>query len=543
MDLDLDRFSPVSPDAEPGMNLISSDFDLIMVNRVNERLYGKPMVELLGKKCYREFEKREEPCPHCPGRLSLVSGESHAAETEGIRDDGTWFSARVRTHPVQGPGNQPTGFIEVVEDTTEEKRAEKLARIDSDLQTSLAAADTIQKALLCCLEAALRVEGVDAGCIFSVDWAKREMKLVSQRNFSPDYVAALMESGLESAMSGELPTHLARLPGAPRASELVPIVHRNQRVAVMVVGAYVYSAIPPSLRAGLQGLGATTGNAVSRILAERSRGDAVADLEAFITIAPLATWLLDPEGRLTMWNRAAERLLGWRAGEVLGRRPPFDSLPQSEIVTGQPEATGREVTLLAKDGTPVHVRLTTAPFRDVVGNASARIVMTEDLSLQRRVAALESKSDHLTAALELACQEQNQTDKTTSLDAPGAEARLLVIDADPCRNRLAVQTLEQLGWQAVGCSSIDQAADSIAAGQMDGRTFSAALVELIAPDGSSGLELKSQLRALGMDGPVIVCSDADILGYEFHGFAAALKRPYSEELLKQTVDLTLRIPV
>jgi hypothetical protein len=53
------------------MNLISVDFDLVMVNRTNERLYGKSMVALLGNKCYREFEKRDAPCPHCPGRLAL----------------------------------------------------------------------------------------------------------------------------------------------------------------------------------------------------------------------------------------------------------------------------------------------------------------------------------------------------------------------------------------------------------------------------------------------------------------------------------------
>ena len=54
-------FGTPEPDTEPGMNLISVDFDLVMVNRTNERLYGKPMVALLGNKCYREFEKRTSP--------------------------------------------------------------------------------------------------------------------------------------------------------------------------------------------------------------------------------------------------------------------------------------------------------------------------------------------------------------------------------------------------------------------------------------------------------------------------------------------------
>lgn len=542
MDIDLERFNTVPPETEPGMNLISADFDLIMVNRVNERLYGKPMVELLGKKCYREFEKREEPCPHCPGRLSLISGESHAAETEGLRDDGTWFSARVRTHPVQGPGDQPTGFIEVVEDITEEKRAEKLARIDDDLQTALTAADTVRKALLHCLDAALKVEGIDAASVFSIDWAKRQLTLVCQRNLPPGYVAALAEAGLDSAMSGELPAHLARVPGAPRASELIPVVHRGQRAAVLVAGAYVYPAIPPSLRAGLHGLGATAGHAISRILAERSRGDAVADLEAFITIAPIATWLLDSEGRVTMWNRAAERLLGWEGADVLGRRPPF--LPQEGLGPISRDGTQYEVTLLSKTGSPVDVRLTLAPFRDVVGNASASIVMAEDLSVQSQPATSETASNPTAAGQQLPPQQRPATSQPTTgddLDAPNTARplTLLVLDPDPVRNCETVQAVSACGWEASGFSRLEEVGDSPLLGEGGCRDFAAAFVELIANDGSSGLEVKSSLRDLGMNGPVIVCSDADVLGYQFHGFAAALKRPYSLDDLKAAIQTAL----
>jgi PAS domain S-box-containing protein len=538
MDLDLERFNQVSPDEEPGMNLISADFDLIMVNRVNERLYGKPMVEMLGKKCYREFEKREEPCPHCPGRISLATGQSHEAETEGRRDDGTWFSARVRTHPVQGPGDKPTGFIEVVEDTTEEKRAEKLGRIDEDLQSVLATADSVQKALLHCLEAALRVEGIDAGCVFTVDWVKRETALVLQRNVSADFIAALEEAGLESAMSGELPSYLTRVLGAPRAGEVVPIDHRGQRIAMMVVGAYVYPSIPASLRAGLHSLGSTAGHAISRILAERSRGDAVADLEAFITVAPLAAWLVDPEGRLTMWNRAAERLLGWGSAEILGRRPPFLSQPAQWWSTESQAIVGREITLLAKDGCPVQVRLTAAPFRDLVGNASSMIVMAEDLSLAKRVACLERTSALLGSAIGGAASPAGG-DGSQAGRREADNTRVLVVNVDPSRVTDLVGKLERSGWETVACLTMEEAVRAIADAQSSGAPFSAAVVELISPGAPTGLEIKACLRELGMDAPILVCSDADVLGYEFHGFAGVIKRPFTEQDLERAVNLAV----
>src|SRR6267142_4150154 len=41
--------------------------------------------------------------------------------------------------------------------------------------------------------------------------------------------------------------------------------------------------------------------------------------------APAGIVALDKNGRVTIWNRAAEHLFGWRASEVLGRQDPLIS--------------------------------------------------------------------------------------------------------------------------------------------------------------------------------------------------------------------------
>jgi len=170
---------------EPGMNFISVDFELIMVNRTNERVYGKPAAALLGKKCYREFERREEPCPHCPGRLALSTGESQATEAIGLHADGTRLYARIRAHPVLGPDNRPTGFIEVVEDISEQKRAERVSSIETDLKSALASVKNVPRALREVLEAAQRIEGIGWGCVFLANRGSAAQDLVYQRGVSP----------------------------------------------------------------------------------------------------------------------------------------------------------------------------------------------------------------------------------------------------------------------------------------------------------------------------------------------------------------------
>jgi PAS domain S-box-containing protein len=48
-------------------------------------------------------------------------------------------------------------------------------------------------------------------------------------------------------------------------------------------------------------------------------------LEALIQASPAGITLLDKNGIVQVWNRAAERIFGWTAKEVLGR--PLPTIP------------------------------------------------------------------------------------------------------------------------------------------------------------------------------------------------------------------------
>jgi PAS domain S-box-containing protein len=569
---DPDPFEAVASSSEPGMNLISVDFDLVMVNRANERLYAKPIVSLLGKKCYREFEKREEPCPHCPGRLALATGEPHEAETVGVRDDGTRFAARIRAHPIMGPDNRPTGFIEVVEDITEQKRAENLARIDSGLQDALATVQNIPHALREALKAALLMESIDLAAVYQVDPESGEHRLVQQQGVPAEL------SGWLAEVSQGVSSHpeSGGLQGL-RAVARVPIMHRGTLVATLVAATTTYPDIPLSVRAGLHTLGTTTGNAISRILAEKCRGDAVADLEALILASPVPTWVVDSRGHVTLWNKAAERVFGWRAAEVRHRPPPWSDRGESGMPAPRGFGAGPEaeaVTWLPrKAGGRVPVRLSTVPFRDVVGNESSLVVMAEDLSLEHRLAQLEEALARLedsargggtsgadTAAVVDASSAAHASSTAAQLDALGASAsagasaepplpsafhrrsaiRVLIIDAGEPWGEELVSVLTQLGGTGVRCASVEEARTLLAEARngepgTEAPPFSLAVVSVVGPGGSSGLGVAAALRSLGWRIPVVMCSETEVRGYEEHGIAGIFKRPFRP----QEVSLTL----
>ena len=135
--------------------------------------------------------------------------------------------------------------------------------------------------------------------------------------------------------------------------------------------------------------------AIERKLAEKARQapfkerlSMQSDLLNQVQTAIIAT---DRAGIVTDWNRHAERLYGWRAGEALGRRvteltvlPDDAELGQS--IMAQVSATGRwegEFTVTNKNGStfPAYVVLTL--LRDAEGRPSGMVGASIDISQQR----------------------------------------------------------------------------------------------------------------------------------------------------------------
>lgn len=108
-----------------GITLIDTNHRIVTTNIGQGRIFRKPSSKFVGKYCFKEFEKRSEICSHCPGTRSMATGRPAEVQTEGVRDDGSRISARLRTFPVFESDGSISGFIEIVEDITEYKRTEE----------------------------------------------------------------------------------------------------------------------------------------------------------------------------------------------------------------------------------------------------------------------------------------------------------------------------------------------------------------------------------------------------------------------------------
>ena len=162
-------------------------------------------------------------------------------------------------------------------------------------------------------------------------------------------------------------------------------------------------------------------------------------LEAIVDSSPLAIITFDPEGRVTRWNDAAERMLGWSAEEVLGQFNPM--LPEGEedrfrkslaLAVGGRSWRDVEVRRRRKDGSPIDVSVSSAPLRGASGEATGMVAVLADVTERRRA-------------------EQR-------LAAQHAVTRVLAESAtlDEAAPRVLEELCSSLGWELGGLWTIDE---------------------------------------------------------------------------------------
>jgi PAS domain S-box-containing protein len=103
---------------------------------------------------------------------------------------------------------------------------------------------------------------------------------------------------------------------------------------------------------------------------EADRPPASRTLVGLIEASPLAIVSFDPEGVVTMWNPAAERIFGWSENEALGARLPFVPAEKQEefLVLRRRALLGEafiepELHRRRADGSPIVVSVSTSPLR------------------------------------------------------------------------------------------------------------------------------------------------------------------------------------
>ncbi len=154
-------------------------------------------------------------------------------------------------------------------------------------------------------------------------------------------------------------------------------------------------------------------------LAERQRAEeglrqANETLRATLDAAPVAIIDLDTEGRVkSLWNPAAEKMLGWRREEVLGQFLPTVPEESKEEFAGfrawvrsGKSIIGKDAVRRRKDGSLIEYSIYAAPEYDadgrVIGNIAVLVDITERKRAEQSLALLSFALNHVHEAAFLA---------------------------------------------------------------------------------------------------------------------------------------------
>jgi PAS domain S-box-containing protein len=126
--------------------------------------------------------------------------------------------------------------------------------------------------------------------------------------------------------------------------------------------------------------------------AERATRNLAQGFEHLIEAAPLPIVSFDLEGKVRIWNRAAEQISGYSRGETIGQMDPtrIDERSQEEGLElhARARSTGTivvaEVRRKRKDGTHLELSLSIAPLRDPLGAVSGTIAIAADVTERKR---------------------------------------------------------------------------------------------------------------------------------------------------------------
>ena len=214
--------------------------------------------------------------------------------------------------------------------------------------------------------------------------------------------------------------------------------------------------------------------AIGRIVAEQSKPDPHFNaaeflrtpeaLSALVDACPLAVIALTSDGKVSFWNRSAEKIYGWCPEEVMGK--PLPTIPVDggtefhQLLDSQMHGisyAGKEIQRRRKDGALINVSLWTAPLRDKQGRIVAKLAISADITERRhaeqefvRVVEREREATERAQSMDR-FRELLEAAPDAILEVDAAEGRIVLLNI--VTEQLFGYSREELLGQSVDCSS------------------------------------------------------------------------------------------
>jgi PAS domain S-box-containing protein len=281
-----------------GITLIDTEHRIVTTNVGMGKFFRKPHSEFVGKHCFREFEKRNAICSHCPGTRTMATGRPAEVQTEGVRDDGSRLLAHLRTFPVFKSDGSISGFIEIVEDITEYKRTEESLK-ESEQRFKTIFDNAADGILLADVETKKFYIGNKAICQM-LGYKPEEIKNLTIWDIHPKEYLSFVSRDFEKRTRKEIMT-----------TEDIPVKRKDGRVFYVDINTF------PITLGGRTYLTGIFRDVTEHRQAEEKLKESEQRFKAIFDNAPVGILLADTETKkFYLGNKVICRMLGYKPEEI-----------------------------------------------------------------------------------------------------------------------------------------------------------------------------------------------------------------------------------
>ena len=169
-------------DLADGITVQDLNLRVVYINKAQRRTYGH---DVIGKHCYEAYKQRVAPCPECPLKEAIKSGEPCRGNSKVIDAEGNELHRELISTPIRDRQGQIIGGVQIVRDITgQEKTRRLLAAADEKLRAPLKSIAGCESSLFNALENDLSAE--QARDLRTIYESSRELlDLIENLNLDP----------------------------------------------------------------------------------------------------------------------------------------------------------------------------------------------------------------------------------------------------------------------------------------------------------------------------------------------------------------------
>ncbi len=121
-----DKFEAILETVADHVSIIDEDLNIVWANQTARSVFGD---DLVGRKCYEAYHRREEPCEQCLTIRTFHDGRVHEHETEVTDKDGNTIQFHCTSSvAMRDKEGKPAAVVEISRDITEDKSGQERLR-------------------------------------------------------------------------------------------------------------------------------------------------------------------------------------------------------------------------------------------------------------------------------------------------------------------------------------------------------------------------------------------------------------------------------